>query len=404
MRTCILLLGLAGAALAQEYGETYRLKIDVGGQSRKVAFFVPKNPRRGETFPVLVTVPTHPGKAFGETGQWEQPADAERFCVVAVDVTTSSNKRPWHPNDRLDMQRDMEAVLEALQAAYEHAGKIGVEIDKSAVAITGHSGGTFLAIWLGIRRPDVFLGVCGRSVCFFEETVQFGDLEKTKPKPTQPIFLFRGEFDAARCKKETEKAKKALEEAGWKDVRYQVIAKMSHESKPEVAVEWFTKLLKDTAKGRKEHRKIAEDLAELRADLEAGKPGVLGKLEKLAAREEKCGFPAGAQDLLDSLVKKAEADLERAANLVAGHQYAEAAEVYKQVEKEYRSLDVGKQARSRRVKLVRSDAFKAAELLAKAKEYREKDRRDRAFSLLEKIVDRYPETPAAEEARHLLKG
>ena len=47
--------------------------------------------------------------------------------------------------------------------------------------MTGHSGGTYLTLWLGLRRPDLFLGICGRSCVYFKETVEFGELDKFEP-------------------------------------------------------------------------------------------------------------------------------------------------------------------------------------------------------------------------------
>jgi FimV-like protein len=54
--------------------------------------------------------------------------------------------------------------------------------------------------------------------------------------------------------------------------------------------------------------------------------------------------------------------------------------------------------------LIRSPAYKAFEMLAKAKEYIADGNRDKAIPILEKVVDKYPDTVAAEEATHLLKG
>ncbi|MHC4669152.1 MAG: hypothetical protein ACYTFD_12165 [Planctomycetota bacterium] len=91
-----------------------------------------------------------------------------------------------------------------------------------------------------------------------------------------------------------------------------------------------------------------------------------------------------------------------AENLEADHELLEAAEVYRQIQKKYNPLDIAKKARAHRAKLIKSDGYKAMEMLAKAKQYLAKDKKDRAHDILTKIVDKYPDTVAAEQARALL--
>ena len=404
MRIIPLLPLLAAAAWAQDYGETHRLKVDISGDSRKIAFFIPKTARAGDVLPVLVAVPGNDGRSFNEVGQWQLAAKDGKFAVFSVDITTSSETRPWHPNDQLDMQRDMEAVVEGLKVAEQQAKDLGITLDDSAYVITGHSGGTFLTLWLGLRRPDLFLGVCGRSVCYFKETLDFEKFGATKPNLGQAIYLFHGELDAARCKKDTVAAVEALKAMGFKNVDHKMVPKMSHEPKPEECLEWFEKLLKQTAKGRKERAKVKEELAELMPDLEAGKAGALSKLDRLVERETKAGFPAGAQAVLDGVLKKAKESWDRAETLAADGQMAAAEQVYKEIEDTYRGLDISKEARSARVKLARTDAYKAEEMLTTAKQLQEKDLKEKAAEILEKLIAQYPDTPAAQEAGRLLKG
>jgi hypothetical protein len=93
-----------------------------------------------------------------------------------------------------------------------------------------------------------------------------------------------------------------------------------------------------------------------------------------------------------------------AANLEADNHFQEAADGFGKVEKEYMPLDIAKEARDKRLKILNSDGFKAEEMLARAKELIEKGARDKAVPILEKIADQYDETPAADEARLLLTG
>jgi predicted esterase len=396
---------LAAPLLAQEeYGTTYRLKVDVGGEERKIGLFVPNGIKKGEVFPLLVALPDTKGKAFLELGQWQQPAFEKRFCVLSVDLVTSGEKG-WHPTEQLEMQRDGEAVVEAVRVAREEAQRAGVQIDEAATVLTGFSGGTYCTLWLGIRRPDLFMAVCGRSCVFYPEELDFSKFEKVAPDKGMRVFLYHGELDNPRVKKETELAKKTLEGAGFTNVSHSVIPGMAHESKPEVFLEWYVKLLKESEKGRKEGYKIKAETEKIRADIITGRGGAYGRLQKLVERERKAGaIGGGAAVLLDEVLAEAKKKMAAAENLEADNHFGDAEEEFSKIEKEYMPLDIAKEARERRIKLINSDAYKAADLLAKAKRYLEKGERDRAVPVLEKIVDQYGETPAAEEARLLLTG
>ena len=397
-----LLLLLAATARAQQYGTDYRLKIKVADKTRKGVLFVPRSVRKHEALPLLVAIPDTRGKAMLEVGQWQKPAYDRRFAVFSVDVVTSL-QRGWMPSELIEMQHDMDAVLDGMETAIEKAREVGVAIDRSATVITGFSGGTYLTLWLGLRRPDVFLGVCGRSCVFFKEEVEFSELEKFVPDHDQRIFVYRGEIDHPRVRKQTDFARDLLRKAGYRHVDYAVVPDMQHESKPEIFLEWYNKLLRSTARGRAESLKIRAELEKLAPDVAKGRSGSYGKLLKLVGRETKAGFPAGAKELLDKVVAQGEKELARAGNLAADNQLFEAAKLLKSLERAYAGLEISKQARERRKTLVRSDAYKAAEMLGKAKELLEKEHEDKAFELLDKLIAKYPETPAAEEAQRLLE-
>jgi predicted esterase len=404
MRKLAVLLALATATLAQEdYGETVRIKLTIAGESRKAAMFLPKAVKKNEVLPLLVAVPDTRCKAFLEIGQWQQMAYEQRFAVFSVDTKTGG-QQGWHHSEQLEMQRDMEAVIKGLEVGEQKAKERGILIDPSARVITGHSGGTYLTIWLGLRRPDLFLGVCGRSCVFHKEAVEFGEFDRVKPDLNMPIFLYRGELDHPISKKQTELAKKTLDAAGYKKVDFRIIPQMVHESKPEVCAEWFLTLLRNTEKSRKETRKITAELEKLRPLVEAGKSGVYSKLLKLVAREEKAGVNGGAGALMDQVLAAARKEWERAENLEADYQLIEAAKIYKGIQKKYGPLDISKRARTKRAKLIKTDEYKAREILAKARAYLEKDNKDKAHDLLDKIVTKYPKTVAAEKAKALLES
>ncbi len=405
MRLFLALLVLTTIARAEvNYGEPIRLKIPITGETRKGFLFLPKGLKKGATVPLLVAIPDKEGKSSLELGQWQQQAYDHRFAVFSVDVTTPSVKRPWHWKEKLRIQRDMEAVIAGIDACISEAKQAEVTLDRSAIVMTGHSGGSYVVLWLGLRRPDLFLGICGRSCVFFKETLDFGKFEKVEPNHDMPIFLFHGELDAPRPRKDTRVAKETLDKAGYKNVEHRVIEGMKHEPKPDVFLEWFYALLKRTAKGRKEAGKIAVELEKLKPDIESNKPGVFGKVQRLADREKKAGFSAGAVTALATIEAKADRGMKEAAALLENGSVFEAIEQYKKVEKEFKGLDIAKKARKYATNLRKSNAFKAHEMLLKAQKLIDKDRHEKAVPILEKIVAQFPDTKAAGQAKLLLKN
>jgi len=393
------LLLFSGIAHAQEYGNTIRLKVTVGERSRKIALFLPKGLRKGESLPLLVAIPNEQCKAFMEIGQWQIHAYNERFAVFSVDTVTGT-RNGWHHSERLEMERDMEAVLSGMEVAIAEAAKRGATIDRSAIAITAWSGGCYAAAWLGLRRPDIFLGVCLRGPVYHKETVQ----KLEKPDFDQRIYIFRGEIDNPRVIEQTNVALKTIKAAGFKQVTFRVVPREGHKSMPEVCVEWYQALLKETAKGRADARKIIEDLVKVKEALAKKRAGAHGKLAKLVEREKRAGFEAGAVALMNEVLAVANKEFKRAEDLEADSRYTEAIAALKKIERAYSGLEIAKRARKLGTQIRKSDAFKAAEMLKKAKAYREKGKDVKAAELLEKIATKYPETPAGEEAAHLLNS
>lgn len=398
----VLLLATAAFAQDASYGETYRLKVDVDGTPRKVGFFVPKNIGKRDMRPLVVALPDGAnarGKAFRETGQFEQMAYEHRFAIVSVDITSSSMEG-WHPNDAVAMERDTEAILSAVKAAKEKAKELGFSIDPTATAIRGHSGACFAALHVGVRNPDVFWVIALNGVPkWYPEFLKMD----SKPDPQQWIHVYSGASDNGRVKRETKTTVEKLKEAGYPQITVETIKGMKHEPKPEIFVQWYAISLKRTAKGRKEAGKIAGEAEKLKTDLEKGKGGVIRKIAKLAEKEKKAGFGTAAQELLAGLEKEAAAAFAKAEDEAANHNVIEAAAALRDIEKKYAGLAIAKQAKSMRSKIQKSDEFKAAEMLAKGREMIEKGQRDKGVDVLVKLTEKFPETVAAERAKNLIE-
>ena len=81
----------------------------------------------------------------------------------------------------------------------------------------------------------------------------------------------------------------------------------------------------------------------------------------------------------------------------------DAAAAYKELERNYSPLQLSKDARKKRSAIIKSDGYKAEELLVKARKLIDKGQDDKARPILERILEKFPETAAAERAEQLLQ-
>ncbi|MGQ0613956.1 MAG: hypothetical protein ACT4PV_09495 [Planctomycetaceae bacterium] len=388
------LLAFGAASWAQNDAQTDRFKVEVGGESRKGGVLYPKDLRKNEMLPLVVAVHDTTGKAFTELDQWAVYAIKHRFAVVSVDCKSPEG---WAVSEQLVMQRDMEAVELSIEEA-----KKALAIDDTAIVIRGHLGGAYLVLWMGVRRPDLFLGVCASSCVFYKEMAP-SEKERKSIDPNQVIFLYRGELDTPRLIKETEWARDAFQEAGFARVSYTIVPKTSNVANPDVFAAWYAKLLKETEKGRKALRKSRESLVRLREEIAAGpKPTTYRELEGLAEQDEKNGTRSGAGELLDGILAKAGDTMKRARDSEANQHYAEAAQFYKEVAEAYAPLAISKEAAKERLRLIKSDEYKADEMLQEALRLQEAGEVEKSVTLLEKLLAQYPATPAATSAKRLV--
>ena len=397
-RTLAAILAVSGALWAQgagDYTDQHRFKITVNGETRKAALIVPKKVKKKEVLPLVIAIPHDGGRAMKEPGIWEQRASMARIAVLSVDCRTCLRKG-WLPSEQPLMQADMEAVEAALAKAKEV-----VNIDEHAILLTGYSGGSYLTYWMGLRRPELFSALCIRGGLWYEGMIppsKYDRYTDIKLNLDLPIFIYWGSADKTRSPNESMTALDKLKAAGYKNVTTKIVKGMIHQARPEPCLEWFAAYLKKTAKSRKESRKIAVEIAKLRAQIAKGKTP-FSPLKKLVEKEQSVGAKGGAQELLDEILVDARKQMKKAIELEANAEYFQAAMALKAVEKKYSPLDIGKKARKLRGRMVKTDAYKADELYHQALEFREKGKEEKAVALLEKLAAQYPETPAGERAK-----
>jgi predicted esterase len=391
-RLLLALLAASTAALAQNDAETIRFKVAVAGENRKGGLLLPKGLRKNEILPLVVAIPDTEGASFKEIDQWAVFANKHRFAVVSIDCETPKG---WSVSEQMLMQRDMEGVAGAVEEARRRA-----PIDDTAIVIHGHLGGCYLAYSMGIRRPDLFLGVAVNS-CVFYPDMKPKEAELASMNLRQPILVAHGELDTPRVIKETQLMHAALKDAGFARVTFQTVPKASNVPNLETSfVPWFVKLLEETEKSRKMVRKGRDALARIKSDLEAGgKPGALKELAALAEQERASGARFGAAELLAPILAKAEATIHRAKTLEGAGSFAEAAEAFREVAERYPGLAAATEAAKERQRILKSDGYRAEAMLFEALRLEEEGQAEKAMQLFEKILAQFPATPAAEVAK-----
>lgn len=108
-------------------------------------------------------------------------------------------------------------------------------IDRNNVMITGFSGGGFPTYWVGLRHPDVFTCIVGRSADFNR-----GNLDGWYPEGYRDVAIkvYYGSNDPGAIQAQSKSASEYLRSKGFK-VETQVLRGVGHERHPEVAMEFF---------------------------------------------------------------------------------------------------------------------------------------------------------------------
>ena len=112
-------------------------------------------------------------------------------------------------------------------------------IDLANIMITGFSGGGFPTYWVGLRHPEIFSVVVGRSCNF-----SVSNLDGWYPPEAvrTPVMVYYGSGDLANVQGQSRAGIDYLRQRGF-EVETQVIPGISHERRPEVAMGFFLRHL-----------------------------------------------------------------------------------------------------------------------------------------------------------------
>ena len=152
--------------------------------------YIPKsyNPRRA--YPLVVTAQgTFPfDEAAGQRNRWIGAAERYGLVICSPDFDSASGLLGI-PADRPapELVRDELATLAIIK---ELLGRYS--INRDAIMITGWSGGGFPAHFIGLRHPEVFRAIVGRTANFSERLVTDDVAHRARH---MHVYVFFGEGD-----------------------------------------------------------------------------------------------------------------------------------------------------------------------------------------------------------------
>jgi poly(3-hydroxybutyrate) depolymerase len=200
--------------------------------------YVPSTYRPAKPAPVIVTCHgTDPyDVAAYQIGEWKKLAE-QYGCILVCPKLTST--------DGLFGSGSIDALLHDEWVILSVFGQLHYmyNIDRRNVLITGFSGGGFPVYFVGLRHPDIFSVAVARSCNFNRQALE--DWYPASAMKT-PVKVYYGENDFAGVRSQSDSAIAYLRSAGF-IVEQEVIPKIGHERRPEVAMRFWLKHWNGTA-------------------------------------------------------------------------------------------------------------------------------------------------------------
>ncbi|MBI3924021.1 MAG: hypothetical protein HY319_00620 [Armatimonadetes bacterium] len=207
MLLLLLMLLLAGPGLAQQ---PVQGELRLGQNRVPVTVFAPDGYQRGETPPVLVTLPPGPGDASmvqaNLQNYWWKEGLARGYLVVAPEIFGRS------------LDRDAGAFVDRLFGWLD--GQF--TYDRRRVALTGQSNGGIGAFYLAVARPQRFGCVLVIPGQYLGDP---GDLRTLRGKP---VWMLLGEQDDPERWLEPSKATFAALQSAGARAKLDVLQKQGH--------------------------------------------------------------------------------------------------------------------------------------------------------------------------------
>ena len=127
-------------------------------------------------------------------------------------------------------------------------------VNPRAVMLTGFSGGGNPSYHTGLRHPDRVTHICTRGGNFAIQQIPRDEKSLAAGRSRIRIYIYYGESDHPLILGEggkpgqAQQAHDALKKAGYEHVAIEKIPAMKHQSRPDIAADWFGKFLAENRK------------------------------------------------------------------------------------------------------------------------------------------------------------
>lgn len=166
---------------------------------RNYYMYIPETYHSKKAWPVVVSAPgTFPfDSSPGTRDSWVNQARKHGIIICCPDLDTATGLLNVKA-DQKRLARDekaVAAVLGEVRARYN--------VNPNGIFVTGWSGGGFPAHYLGLKRPDIFRGIIGRTANFSEDLVDDDTARKARHRH---VYCFFGKSDLAGIPEQNRRA------------------------------------------------------------------------------------------------------------------------------------------------------------------------------------------------------
>lgn len=233
---------LSAAALgADDYRDdagdirTGKLSLRHEGAERNYYMYVPTNYTAEKKWPLIVSAPgTFPfDSSPGTRDAWAKVAEANGIIICCPDFVTATGLLNVKA-DQTKLDEDNKAVMAIVKQVRER-----YNIDPNGIAITGWSGGGYPAHYLGMKNPEVFRAIIGRTANFSEDLV---DDETAGKARHLHVFCFFAKSDLAGIPEQNRRANFWYTTHGFLNFEIREVPG-GHSKNNRLAAGWFMKLL-----------------------------------------------------------------------------------------------------------------------------------------------------------------
>lgn len=293
--------------------------------------YVPASYKPGVPMPLVITSAGRGGTGKGEIRGWDNLAQKHKFIVASPDMDVASGRGQ-------SIEGDEKVILEIYDYITQR-----FTVDKKSVMVTGFSGGGIPTYYMGSRYPEKFPYWCPRGGNYYPHFVDDENLKKCVD--TVHVYIFWGEKDHELILEQAPQATERLKKAGLVDLKTEVIPGMGHQSRPEIAAEWFEKAVAENRQKEALKAPAVKSMAE--AEKLLGKGKLADAVKELVKadkhlKKNKLGDEAARRldALADEELKKAaeKGGEEEATMLLAAKKAFEGAEAQKKISARLKEL------------------------------------------------------------------